>query len=77
VATPDPTRPVVPACHVHFTKNATTRVWWTHEDKKRTALLCDECVAKIADIITDARRLNPEEQTYGDVREAGSVVEDD
>ena len=52
---------MVPACHVHWEKNATTRVWWTHEGRKKTALLCDECVAKIADIITDARRLQPEE----------------
>ena len=56
----DPTA-IPPACHVHFETNATTRVWWTHEDRKRTALLCDECVAKIADLITDARRLQPEE----------------
>ena len=50
-----------PACHVHWETDATTRVWWVHEGKKRTAVLFDECVAKIADLITDARRLHPEE----------------
>ena len=77
MATPDPTTTLIPACHVHFTRNATTRVWWTHQGKKRTAVLCDECVAKIADLITDARRLNPTEQRgYPDPAEAGQVVDE-
>ena len=52
---------MAPRCHAHVERDATTRVWWTHEGKKRTALLCDECFARIADLVTDARRLNPEE----------------
>jgi len=49
---------MTPRCIIDIDRHAKYRVRWTHEGRKRVALLCAECFIKCADLLDSATDLN-------------------